>query len=304
MSLFDRIMYFKGLSNSSGGSGGGDKVLDSNGKLLNSVLPVGYPYEVVGEVVYDSETQFEDMDWNGCYGAGVDGLVLDEGETYEVTWDGIKYTSTVINDEFGAPYDEDSDSYDFSKIPFNIYIDLEDNFAGFTTASNAASHNITIRPVERRQIDHKFLPEGYPYSYKDEVVLISEQTVETSGDEPISLSGYLDIKEGKTYTVNFDGTEYHCVAWLVDSDTPSLGNGGFYGNVYEDYGDDSPFLFCPNPDGGTVIFAESGEHTVSVKGEGVAYEPMAEEFLPVTYEEWTFTLEDDSTVTKKVAVFK
>lgn len=32
--------------------------------------------------------------------------------------------------------------------------------------------------------------------------------------------------------------------------------------------------------------------------------PMAEEFLPVTYEEWTFTLEDDSTVTKKVAVFK
>lgn len=85
---------------------------------------------------------------------------------------------------------------------------------------------------------------------------------------------------------------------------PVIGNEGpLDGGVFDENG--PPFAFMTMKASGQVgllmaLNSGAGIHTVEIYKLSEIIHPMSAEFLPT--ETWTFTLEDGSTVTKKVAV--
>ena len=129
-----------------------------------------------------------------------------------------------------------------------------------------------------KPLTYDYMPAGYPTKTMGTVTLMEEQALAfASAGNGIyfsSLSAKLNIVEGQTYTVNWDGTEYECVCFTMGSD-PGLGNLSLMGT-----GDDTgePFLYIY---GGIFTLDTSPTHTVGVKTTAEAITPMAEEFLPL-----------------------
>lgn len=79
-----------------------EEILDTNGKLLNSVLPEGYPCETSGIVEILPETN---MTLHGGAGhVNCSKLLFEKGKTYIVVIDGVEYVCTGWLPE-GAPED-------------------------------------------------------------------------------------------------------------------------------------------------------------------------------------------------------
>ena len=129
-----------------------------------------------------------------------------------------------------------------------------------------------------KPLTYDYMPAGYPTKSVQTTTLMEEQELAFAsvggGAYMSSLSTALNIVEGQTYTVNWDGTEYECVGFIMESD-PGLGNLSLMGT-----GDDTgePFLYIY---GGIFTFDTSASHTVGVKTTAEAITPMAEEFLPL-----------------------
>ena len=130
------------------------------------------------------------------------------------------------------------------------------------------------------------MPEGYPIKAMGTVTLMEEQELAFAlGDG--GLYGFLttnifEIVVGQTYTVKWDGTEYECVGFAIDSDY-GLGNLSLIG-MGEDTGE--PFLcsrgYSDDTGDADIFFTldTSPTHTISVKTTAETITPMSEEFIP------------------------
>ena len=134
-----------------------------------------------------------------------------------------------------------------------------------------------------KPLRYDYMPEGYPSKAMGTVTLLEEQELAFASDgEGIygaPLTNALEIVEGQTYTVNWDGTEYDCVGFTMGSD-PVLGNLSIMGES-NDTGE--PFIYTYNTSLHASNFATldtSASHTISVKTTVEIVTPMAEEFLP------------------------
>ena len=157
-----------------------------------------------------------------------------------------------------------------------------------------------------KPLTYDYMPEGYPSKSMQTTTLMEEQAVEfasvdTTGQYGALLTEALDIIEGQTYTVKWDGTEYECVCYTFSS-MLVLGNLSIMGT-----GDDTgePFVYANTPDmgGGFNTLDTSASHTISVERIEKTVTPMAEEFLPsgvgttalITYAASTNTYSSDLT---------
>ena len=117
--------------------------------------------------------------------------------------------------------------------------------------------------------------------YVDGGVVVEEQTItiEFSEEWSATLVGTGELVEGKTYLVNFNGTEYRCTAYgLYDNknygefDGVAIGNIDIalesnLENVYENKGNGEPFAVkCYLGD--FIAFATPGEHTIEIANSG------------------------------------
>lgn len=141
-----------------------------------------------------------------------------------------------------------------------------------------------------------------------ETVLIPEQTVafEDMGGLMGSISPVaVDLVEGQSYTVNFDGVTYQCVCKMFSGAYLYIGSPTIF--ELEDTGEPFIYLYVNGQSMWGAYNAET-EHVVSVSITAVHIVPIDDKFIPDTIarisnsEEWVFTLEDDSTVTKKVVL--
>lgn len=131
-----------------------------------------------------------------------------------------------------------------------------------------------------KPLTYDYMPEGYPSKTIETITLMEEQEVAFAlvgqeGQYIAQLTDALEIVEGQTYTVNWDGAEYECVCSAYNSSLV-LGNLPIMG-----MGDDTgePFLYNSQ----FTAFATldtSASHTISVKRTEEIVTPMAEEFLP------------------------
>ena len=133
-----------------------------------------------------------------------------------------------------------------------------------------------------KPLTYDYMPEGYPTKSSQTTVLLEEQEIvfsEVEQDVAGVYAGFLthpfSLVLGQTYTVNWDGTEYECVASRFQGARADLiGNPSVLGEG-EDTGE--PFLY------GEGMFATlntSPSHTVSVTTSTGTITPMSAEFIP------------------------
>ena len=153
-----------------------------------------------------------------------------------------------------------------------------------------------------KPLTYDYMPEGYPSKAMGTVALMEEQGLEfasiDSGIYFASLISPLEIVEGQTYTVKWDGSEYECVCVIIQS-ASVIGNLSIMG-AGNDTGE--PFLCTVNNREAITEFYTldtSASHTISVKRTEEIVTPMAEEFLPatalITYNLGTNTYSSDLT---------
>lgn len=146
-----------------------------------------------------------------------------------------------------------------------------------------------------KPLTYDYMPEGYPKKTTGTVTLMEEHELAFTLNKDIygaHLTEALEIVEGQTYKVRWDGTDYECVCFDFRSN-PALGNLSIF------VGDDDtgePFLYSAG------IFGTpdtSASHTISVKRTDEIVTPMAEEFFPamalITYDLDTNTYSSDLT---------
>ena len=159
------------------------------------------------------------------------------------------------------------------------------NFTGAFTGSYDGSETLTVEILNAtKPLTYDYMPEGYPKKTMGTVTLMEEQVVAFSqeGEGPLYYGRPADtfeIVKGKTYTVNWDGTEYECLGSIFNRRIRFLGNLSIMGEG-EDTGE--PFLYSSfSPTRGEFVTLDtSASHTISVKRIEETVTPIAEEFLP------------------------
>ena len=135
-----------------------------------------------------------------------------------------------------------------------------------------------------KPLAYDYMPEGYPSKAVQTTTLMEEQELAFEVDEYVriaTLPNPIEIIEGQTYTVNWDGTEYKCVGFTIDEDKCGFGN-LYLLKVGDDTGE--PFSYTYNKTyaiGGFMTPDTSVSHTISVKKIEETVTPMAEEFMPI-----------------------
>ena len=134
-----------------------------------------------------------------------------------------------------------------------------------------------------KPLTYDYMPEGYPSKTVQTTTLMEEQELAFDTDVSASAGQYaaylteaLDIVEGQTYTVNWDGTEYESVCSVINS-FHVLGNLSLF-SLGDDTGE--PFLYVSSLSFFFVTFDTSASHTISVKTTEETVIPMATMFLP------------------------
>lgn len=267
---------------------GGDAVLDENGKLLNEVLPVGYPYE---ETVTTEVTQ---LAGGVSFDTGLSNATLDASI---MPFEGKDVIVYIGEERFVTKCESVGDAYEIPLGGSFTYLRENVSEIGVVTlvrTDNTEEAIYVVRIcIEEEQtkgvpIVNHFLPKGYPYEEVDNIkFVVPEQTVMVQGDGDgemfvgLLTGNLMEGEVGKTYTVTFDGVEYECVFGLVDS------YGVYYiGNIQDllklpGYdGEKVPFLIMSQGGGTQIVTSISGMHTVSVAEITRTIHPIAERFLP------------------------
>lgn len=135
-----------------------------------------------------------------------------------------------------------------------------------------------------KPLTYDYMPEGYPKKAVQTTTLMEEQALAfaragDAGPYEANLTNAFVIVEGQTYTVNWDGTDYECECFAVQS-FPSIGNPSILGGV-NDAGEPFFYAYSPNKASGQFLTLDpSATHTISVKTTEETVTPIAEEFLP------------------------
>lgn len=158
-----------------------------------------------------------------------------------------------------------------------------------------------------KPLTYDYMPEGYPKKVEFTGTLMEEQSV-TNGP----MTNPIVPIEGKTYTVNFEGTDYNCVCHRYEDTERSaiifyIGNPTFFGIQGET---SEPFLYAyviSNLDdnytqGVWIFYDDAGSHTVSVQGAGIKTETISPSFLP-TGDDSPYELKEVGTKKVYVAEF-
>ena len=135
-----------------------------------------------------------------------------------------------------------------------------------------------------KPLTYAYMPEGYPSKSVQTTTLMEEQELAfTSSADAYgaSLTNPLEIVNGQTYIVNWDGAEYECVCSIFNNTILVLGNLSVMG-AGDDTGEPFAYSKFPNNSSGFSTLDTSASHTISVKRIVEIVTPMAEEFLPTT----------------------
>ena len=163
-------------------------------------------------------------------------------------------------------------------------------FTGAVTGSYDGSEALTVEISSGgggsvpKPLTYDYMPEGYPSKSVQTTTLMEEQTVEFaamggSGLYAAYPTEALEIVEGQTYTVKWDGTEYERICYAFDSETYVLGNLSIVG-AGDDTGEPFVYVYNPSVASGFSTLDTSASHTISVKKIVETVTPMAEEYLP------------------------
>ena len=130
-----------------------------------------------------------------------------------------------------------------------------------------------------KPLTYDYMPEGYPSKSVETVTLMEEQEVtfaNRGGIYTATAPVKIDISDGQTYTVVWDGVEYSCVGHDSEQGT-YIGNPAAFGA--ESTGE--PFVYLE--DGSLYMWGSydtATSHTIGVTGPDTVYKTIDKKFLP------------------------
>ena len=266
------------LKNFGGGGGSVPK------PLTYDYMPEGYPTKSVQTTTLMEEQELAFTSTMGAYAATLTNVLeIVVGQTYTVKWDGTAY-ERVCSAFNSAPYLGNLSIVgmgDDTGEPFLYIYNISQSICQFVTTDTSASHTISVKTTAETvtPMTYDYMPDGYPKKSVQTTTLMEERelafTAGLNGAYGATPPHKFVPVEGKTYTVNWDGTEYECVCVVVQTKL-TLGNLSIMG-----WGDDTgePFL-CRPAEPIFITLDTSASHTISVKTTVETVTPMAEEFLP------------------------
>ena len=257
--------------------------------LTYDYMPEGYPTKVMETVTLmeEQDVAFEAMNDTIRSASLTNAFEIAEGQICIVNWDGTEYECVAFvfaGEGIALGNLSIIGMGDDTGEPFLCGYNSDGVYNKFFTLDTSASHTISIKRVDEviTPMAYKYVPEGYPSKSGQIATLMEEQGLAFGswhGDiYKANSPNPLAIAEGKTYAVNWDGTEYKCVCAVSYSD-PVIGNLSIIGEG-KDTGE--PFIYvCYTDETNTSFYTldPSATHTISVK-EVETITPMSEEFIP------------------------
>lgn len=225
-------------------------------------------------------------------------IVADAGRSFLVTWNGVDYEAVSTDGNNGDIYLGDyslvNNTYPATDYPFClVWKSGSKAVTAYNSAYSGSALNATVY-VEQigeliyHKLDKNFLPDDIGGGSGGSEFYVETETVEPLPETTIELEegegaiAAIDLVEGATYTVVWNGTEYKCTCVKIDDDNAvyySLGNMSIFG------GNDSgePFIILSMPAGGISVvldFAGGDTAIVSVNGEVEIVHGLDGKFLP------------------------
>ena len=137
-----------------------------------------------------------------------------------------------------------------------------------------SSGNVSIP----KPLTYDYMPEGYPSKSAETVTLMEEQEVafaDMHGAYGATAPVKIDISDGQTYTIFWDGVEYSCAGHVIEG-------AGYIGNP-AGLGLEStsePFLYLNGNQPMWAAYDTATSHTIKVTTIRTVYQTMDENFLP------------------------
>ena len=213
-------------------------VLGNTGIIKQEVLPEGYPYaETITETLSPKTSRTFIAGSNSVFVTDFGSNDVIAGEKYIVYWNDDKYEreAFMLNDAVVLGNGKLAGGNEDTGEPFCFW-DMSPSICALSKETTT-SETITVA-VEKVvsetfcTMDSKFLPENIGGGADLLEVRVSEVLPETAVGLTEGMSGLpniLDLTEGETCTVTWNGTEYTCVA-------QSVSDGGFTGIVLGNIG--------------------------------------------------------------------
>ena len=143
-----------------------------------------------------------------------------------------------------------------------------------------------------KPLTYDYMPEGYPSKGIGTVTLMEEQEVtftNSGGIYQATAPVKIDISDGQTYTIFWDGVEYSCVGHVADGFS-YIGNPAAFGA--ESTGE--PFLYANvNSQSLWVSYDTSANHTIKVTTIGTVYQTIDVNMLPKAGEDYGVVKKDE-----------
>lgn len=140
-----------------------------------------------------------------------------------------------------------------------------------------------------KPLTYDYMPEGYPSKSIGTVTLMEEQELvftNMGGAYRATSPVKIDVLDGQTYTIVWDGVEYSCVGHVADGSS-YIGNPAAFGA--ESTGE--PFLYVNMEQYLWVSYDTSTSHTICITTQTTIYEKIDEKYLPesvFTDADWDF----------------
>jgi len=230
-------------------------VLGNTGIIKQEVLPEGYPYaETITETLSPKTSRTFIAGSNSVFVTDFGSNDVIAGEKYIVYWNDDKYEreAFMLNDAVVLGNGKLAGGSEDTGEPFCFW-DMSPSICALSKETTT-SETITVA-VEKVvsetfcTMDSKFLPEniGGGADLLEPCVgtILPETVVDLTVDMP-GLPNSLDLIDGETYTVTWNGTAYTCVAHLITMDGMS---GTVLGNMSMMDGEDTgePFVLMVLP---------------------------------------------------------
>lgn len=244
-------------------------------------------YEEVGLVELPIECEWDDS--NDFYML-MKPLNLEIGKTYIVNWNGTEYACVATEAESmgipavtignlgnaGVGAEDNGMPFLVSEVPAEVAAAIGFYAIAQPLDSTQVTFSIYAKSEVIKTLDPKYLPDGVPYIESGMVEIVPECSIRASASEPAMFGTAYVPEVGKTYTVNWNGTEYTCVAQSA-SGFPYIGDAS---SILGTEPTGEPFLIAS--EGVLLAFAFDGseEQTVSVMANDFIIRQLDEKCLP------------------------
>lgn len=314
--------------------GGGGSWDDLSAPMPTKFLPDGVPYVEEGIVElpvtgqwYEETDEDGNVSDSGYFVTAPIGLQV--GSTYTVNWNGTDYEVTgqdastipdngipgvVLGNLAAMGGDDTGEPFLMMEVPADIAAEM--GAYGMITSFDL-SINIPFAIYGEggtiQKIDPRCLPTGVPYIEESDdftaTLLPETEAVLVDASEGIwGIEAVPLLKIGETYLVNYNGTEYTCVAQDASAPADEAGSVGL-GELSNlgGFGNGEPFVFFTRPSLGVSYLLNNSSSTVptvSIYGKGVKVHKLDNRCLDLawlpTVEKTDVEVQGETTFTKSM----